>query len=244
MDASHPPDGASESGITSPYAAAVFADSPAGYWRLGDLVGSTTAHDSSGHGHDGTVVGGVTFGVAGALAHDTDTAAQFDGVSGSINLGPAFTFIGSAPFTWELWIKPAVLDANYRPIMSSMTFDAQGNPSAGTYMVDYSVSGTDFGFERYQGGNSVIALDTTGLTTGTWTYVVATSDALGNGIVYVNGAAVLADTNVGSVAAYTASTVLGLAGGAAFKGVLDEVAIYDSALSASRIQAHWVAGSQ
>lgn len=231
------PDGA---GGSSTYRAAVLADSPVGYWRLGDAAGSTTCHDETGHGHDGAVIGGVTLGARGALANDTDTAARFDGTSGTIDLGTTFTFTAGAPFSWEVWVKPSVLDASYRPFLSSMTFDNQGNPVDGSYMVAYSVGRQTFGFERYRGGTSVIAIDTGDLQANAWTYIVATSDATGHGVVYVNGVPSSSDVNQGSVPAYAASTILGTL----LRGELDEVAIYDHPLSAAAVAAHWSAASQ
>jgi large repetitive protein len=228
-------------GAASPYRAAVLSDSPLGYWRLGEAVGSTTCHDETGNGHDGTVMGGVTFGVPGALPHDPNPAAQFDG-TGTINVGTAFTFAGADPFTWEIWVNPAVLgDDVYIPFFSSMTYEPNGNPVDGTYMVSYSSGGDTFGFERYNGGaNAVVALDTPGLMQGQWTYIVATMDASGTGTVYVNGALVLTAAGNGTVPVYTAPTEFG----SMFKGVLDEIAIYDHPLASDRVTAHWNAASE
>jgi Concanavalin A-like lectin/glucanases superfamily len=227
----------------SAYRAAVVADNPVGYWRLGDPAGSTTCHAVPGYGTDGTVIGGVTFGVPGALKGDPNTAAQFDGVTGTIDLGNAFTFAGAAPFSWELWVKPTVLDKNFRPFLSSMVFDNDGNPVSGSYMIAYSdthVPADTFGFERYNASNDVIALDTGGLQVNVWTYIVATSDASGNGVVYMNGVAVLTSTNAGSVPTYIADTILGQL----LVGELDEMAIYDHALSAQSVLNHWNAATE
>lgn len=58
----------------SAYATAVLADSPAGYWRVGEGSG-TVANDSATSPHNGTYTGTPTLGVAGAVA-DGDTAVQ------------------------------------------------------------------------------------------------------------------------------------------------------------------------
>jgi len=67
--------------------AAVAADSPSAWWRLGEPVGSVVAQDQVG-GHDGVFQAGVTLGVAGLIGGDPDTAASFDGSSGRV-AGPA-----------------------------------------------------------------------------------------------------------------------------------------------------------
>jgi hypothetical protein len=60
----------------------VLADSPVGYWRFGETLGSTVAVDETGQGSDGAYLQAVTLGVPGALATDANTAARFDGASG------------------------------------------------------------------------------------------------------------------------------------------------------------------
>jgi hypothetical protein len=230
-------DGGIQSG--SAYRAAVLADGPVGYWRLGEPPGSTTCHDELNL-HDGVVGGVVVFGATGALAHDPNTAAQFEG-AGTISVGASFTFTADAPFSWEVWVRPAVLNGNYRPFFNSMVFDTNGSPVDGTYMISYSDMGDTFGFERYNGSAQVvIALDTAGLEVNQWTYIVATSDASGEGVVYMNGVAVIEAKGVGSVPSYNAGTVFGQQ----FTGELDEIAIYDHALSVEAVMNHWNAGTQ
>src|SRR6185369_12380878 len=57
------------------YAAAVLADAPRAYWRLGETAG-TIALDAAG-ADPGTYTGGVTLRQPGALPADVDTAAAF-----------------------------------------------------------------------------------------------------------------------------------------------------------------------
>jgi hypothetical protein len=64
------------------FADEVMVDGPVGYWRLGEPLGSTTAADTSGNGQNGEVTGGVTFGLPGF--HAGDTAALFDGATGRV----------------------------------------------------------------------------------------------------------------------------------------------------------------
>jgi len=70
---------------------AVLADTPIAYWRLDESAGMI-ARDSSGHGNDGTYIGGVHPGTAGAIANDPDTAATFDGATGYMDGGNRFAF--------------------------------------------------------------------------------------------------------------------------------------------------------
>jgi hypothetical protein len=98
------------------YAAAAQFTSPAGYWRLGDPAGSTTAADASPTGDAGAVHGAVTFGQPGAIGTDpTHTAAAFDGSTGFIDLGnPAALQSNSG--TVAAWIKTTSGDSGYHAI--------------------------------------------------------------------------------------------------------------------------------
>ena len=60
----------------SGYTTAVRADSPLGYWRLGEPVNATTATDSSGNGLHGTYHNNVRTGDDGALSYDTSETAD------------------------------------------------------------------------------------------------------------------------------------------------------------------------
>ena len=61
-------------GNVSGYVAAVLADSPVLYWRLGEADAAAPARDSSLGGKDGKFVGRVGLGVPGAIAGGSDTA--------------------------------------------------------------------------------------------------------------------------------------------------------------------------
>jgi hypothetical protein len=228
---------AAEAGPASGYAAAVLADSPLAYWRLGDPSGSTTCLDQTGHGHNASVVGMVTLGVPGALAHDSNTAVEFDGTTGSIDAGDILDSPSPAAFSWEVWIKPLNIGA-FRDFFSRMTYDGKGNPLAGTYMFAWQGNGMNLGFERWAGGGPVMAVDTPGLTVGTWAYLVGTVDASGTGVLWINGAQAGTAGAMGGGVPATAAHILF---GASLPCVLDEIAIYDHVLPAQSVAAHWAA---
>lgn len=73
-----------------------------GLWHLNELSGATTVVDSSGYGNNGAVVGGVTLGVPGVFG----AAASFNGASGYISVAsPSGLPTGSSPRTISLWFK-------------------------------------------------------------------------------------------------------------------------------------------
>ncbi|HEX3344140.1 MAG TPA: LamG domain-containing protein [Polyangiaceae bacterium] len=225
-----PPDAPS-----SVYRAAVLADSPLAYWRLDETSG-TVAHDATGHGYDGTYTGTYTLGAAGALAGDPDTAVTLDGVTGQVDVGDNFDFVGQVPFSFEAWVKPTVVDSEYRHIVTKMAFDTTGNPLTGTYVL-LEQGSTVLGFERWSGGATLLAVETpTFPGAGAWAYVVATFDGTA-GTLYVDGSAVQTAGSGGGVPA----SGVHLLWGNLIKGVIDEAAVYGAALPAARVTAHYQA---
>jgi hypothetical protein len=227
-----PLQGDGEAGAVS-YSATVLADTPLAYWRLDETTG-TVCHDATGHGNDATYVGAVTLGVAGALVGDPDTAVQFDGNTAQIDVGDKFDFVGKVPLSIEMWANPDVIDNGFRHLERKMLYDAF-QPSDGMYFY-VNAGPKPLAFERWSGGvtdNGMKAY----VTTGAWWHIVGTFDGT-NLSIYVNGSLAATTTTGTSLVA----NGVHLLWGEAFQGRLDELAIYDHALSAARIQAHYMAG--
>ena len=217
------------------YRAAVLADTPLAYWRLGEKSG-TVAHDETGNGHDGTYTGTHTLAVAGALAGDPDTAVQLDGVTGEVDVGDHFDFAGQVPFSLEAWVKPALIDTTYRHIVSKMSFDLLGQPLVGTYLFVHR-GNTILGFERWQDAGDVMAVETASFpVSGTWVHVVTTYDGT-FGTLFVDGMAVQA----ASAGTAVQANGVHMLWGDLVQGVLDEIAVYDHPLTAARVTAHYQA---
>ena len=88
------------------YPTAVLADGPVGYWRLGEASGD--AADSSGNGLTGTAgtinANTIIYRVAGAIAHDPNTAVNLNN-GGYFDMGnPALLQITGA-LTLEAWVQ-------------------------------------------------------------------------------------------------------------------------------------------
>jgi hypothetical protein len=223
------------------YPEVVLEDGPVAYWRLDEPAGSSIAHDSSGNKNDAAYVGSVTLGAPGAIAGESDTAARFDGLTGYVNAHNSFPFAGNAPFSLEAWVLASSSSA-YAGVISKD--DETGGPPSEGFLVFVSPDAGDFGFQRLDGDNASTAISTASASTTSFIHVVATFDGL-DLVLYVNGEAQGTQTAAFSIAGATADFVVGAeAGGTAnyFAGTLDEVAVYDKALSASQIKAHYLAG--
>lgn len=227
----------------SVYSAAIIKDGPEGYWRLSEASG-TTAHDSSGNGHNGTISGsGITYSQTGAIAGDSDTAFLFDGAHGKI------TGMGVSPINWtkitlEAWVK-----------LSSNSFAQKATIWATGTTPTNSGDGIDFwiGPNGVNGGFAVGVLHdrwaqatfSQTFTAGTWYYIAGVWDG-STVTVYVNG---VKNGTTGSVSGQIDDTGSNLAigvdpqkNGDFFPGTMDEPAIYGKALSASQVQAHYANG--
>lgn len=224
---------------TSPYPAAVLADSPLGYWRLGETVGATSIADASGNGYTGTPTA-VTFGQSGALV-DVDTAASFNGTSSTIDLGnvAAFNF-GAVPFTVEAFVQFGGA--------GSYVFVAKSNNSSGAgWFLGTAANGLLRFWAYTAAGGLVFDLTATSHwlndsephhVAGTWDGTT-TADGVK---LYVGGALIRQGTAVaGTPDNPTDALRIGSFSAASFlyyQGTLDEVAVYTSALSGAQIAAH------
>lgn len=223
------------------YFQVVAMDMPQAYWRLDEPVGSTTAHDATGNGHDGTYTGGVTLASPGAIANDADTAATFDGTSGYIDVKNAFQFAGTTTFTLEAWLKPN-LDTNYHAWIGRN----DGQPPSEGYLAYVDPMGPFYMLERLDSATKVFANGNVAPANATWAYVVVTYPGGAGANVWVNGQPGTASTNDVALAGATTDFVIGAeAGGATswWSGEIDEVAVYGYALSQTQIQNHYKVGT-
>ncbi|HTU39967.1 MAG TPA: LamG-like jellyroll fold domain-containing protein [Acidimicrobiales bacterium] len=227
------------SGATDPetgYATSVRSDEPAGYWRLGEASGTTAADDRT-PAHPGTYSGGPTLGSNGALSMDGDTAPTFDGTDDRVDIPNTAGFWdpGVADFSVEAWVKTS---ANGDEVIAGKGTDWQ-----------LTVSGDSghLGLARFAyAGGAVVAYSAGRVDDGAWHHVVAVADRDTAARVYVDGAAGTANAtpNTGALSGTDGVRIGAGAAGGFFTGRIDEVAIYKSVLSASRIVSHYRLGSQ
>lgn len=218
------------------YSAEVLADSPLGYWRLGETSG-TTAADSSGNGHAGTIVGTPTLGVAGLLSGDSDKALGLTANAGNYVSIASASFLDSQPgITYEAWVNITSapdstnndgIIARYGSVPRQAKLYRDGNS-----LLRFTV--------RIGGVDKTVVGSTT--MSGTC-HVVGTYD--GSSVkVYLNGALDGSLSFTGTVDSTTIALELGRMGSNAqvFGGTLDEAAVYGYALSDTRVAAHYNAG--
>ena len=211
------------------------------YWRLGETSGTTFA-DSVGSAN-ATTKGGPTLGVPGGIAADPDSAARFDGVDDTAQANVDLS--GLSTITVEFWLY---VDSYTNDDAMTLEHTANFNQNKGGFLIDPNApqGGGKFGigigtpdtrndayFERPSAGqwhHYAIVLD-------------ATAPAASEITPYVDGKPVAytkSATGTGSGAfANAALNFMSRAGSAYFeRGALDDVAIYDRALTAAQILEH------
>jgi hypothetical protein len=220
----------------------VLADTPRAYWRLGESLGSTAADETGTV--SGTYLSGVTLGAASALATDANTSAAFDGGDDKITMGDPSggeLDFDLGDFSAEGWVRATANDE--RAIFSKR----QVGTGLPFWQATVSDDGSRTGRVRVNLSDGVTSAEVYGpairVDDGNWHHVVVVFDRDAAIVVYVDG---VAQTNLVTVAGSVSNAGEFLVGKSTgypfFKGGLDEIAVYPTALSAERVQAHYTAG--
>jgi hypothetical protein len=218
------------------YRAAVMADHPVAYWRLGDT--GTVARDELA-AHDATYSGGVTVGQLGAIVGTPNTAAAFAApADGQAITATGIPFADQSPFTLELWVNETD-NASYWHFLTSEP-RVQGMPQAGYALLQ---TGTGVLFERIADPATFEQTAPSPIVAHAWTHLAGVYDGA-HVTLYVDGVVVRSAEASHLATGFERPIFLGAhAEGAWMDGALDEVAIYDSALPAARLLAHYTIGT-
>ena len=224
--------GASNSSVTSAYRDQVLADGPVAYWRLGETSGAV-ASDEVG-ANPGTF-NGVTLGQPGPLVGDLNTAVSFDGANDFVTVPHSGALNATSGVTVEGWIKRSKSGAWQVVVGKPGTGQSRGENYAlwfntSNQLLAYFGDGTNY-------VNVRAPLDTN------WHYVAATYNNA-TAKLYVDGTLHAQTSSSIHLTSNTLPLNMGRANGNSsfFGGLLDEVAVYNTALSAERIQAHYETG--
>jgi hypothetical protein len=231
-------DGARIDGGAGGYAAAVLADDPLAYLRLGESSGAI-ANDATGHGNTGALGSGHMFGVTGAIDSDPDTALRLDGVRSGIVLGKKLDFPGSRAYSLEAWTRLDFVDHDYRHLFKKSGSATTGREAYGVFVQDGRLT-----YERIVGGEQLVVQASTAPLVGRWVHVVSTYDRTRIRL-YVDGVQVSSRADARPANPIDADLVVGCNDALdtyVLAGDLDEVAIYPTALPADRVKLHFDTG--
>lgn len=223
------------------YREVVLEDGPVAYWRFEETSG-TTAADETGNGNDGTHVGDVTPGVAGQI-QEGGSGASYSGSMDWTSVGDvaALEFSGTAPFTLEAWvIRDDVTAVQDRAILSKLS---DGDVDPAKWELSSIADGSAIRF--YVARDDSVAEDAAQsgyvYAAGTSYHVVGTYDGATLRL-YVNAALIASTASTRTLPDTTGAVRIGAREGPGVSGDLDEVAIYDRALTATEIDEHYRVG--
>ena len=184
----------------------------------------TTVADISGNGNTGTI-SGATWTTSGKFGN----ALTFNGTSAMVTIPNAASLNLTSGMTLEAWVYPTAAPTNWRAVVDKnvdgyylMASTNVGNRPA--------VGGTWTAGNQNTIGPSVLAVNT-------WTHLAATFDGAMVRL-FVNGVQVATQAQVTPLASSTGTLQIGADSyaGENFAGRIDEVRIYNRALSATEIQ--------
>jgi hypothetical protein len=211
-----------------------FRDLLSGWWKFEDGNGTTTI-DSSGWGRNGTWNGANSAsGTHFNLGKVGSFSGSFDGSTNWVSV-PSITTSGSAvKYTLSAWVKPTTSWPADRDIIMGGSFNEWQY---------FSIKSNKFRHNTYNG--STFANEYTFYPSlDEWIFLAATYDLPANrSVLYINGVPVstissgLITTGINSNVSAIGSHKDGGAAGAKFIGLIDDVRIYNRALSAAEVSA-------
>jgi signal peptidase I len=224
---------------TQPYVGAVLADSPRFLWLLDEKPGTTTAQDRSGNTFLGDYEPAAVLGRPGGLPNNPGTSMS---TSGGLALTSAYTAGSPGTHTMELWFRADPRSVG--PLIGFGSSTTAGAPSVEDRVVRLTSSG-QITYGDWDSNPRSLVTTPGGYADAAWHHLVVVSAAANGGrqstVVYVDGVA-QASGLTSKVHDYASHVRVGGGSGAAtFTGSIDNVAVYHSALSASRVAAHWAA---
>jgi hypothetical protein len=220
----------------------VLADNPTVFYKMNEPTG-TVALDSSGNGFYGNYNAlGVTYGQPSVVRGLVNASAIFDGSNGYLYCpSGVVASLFSGGLTVEAWVNPSALPNN----PNSNRIASSGNTSLDNNGFDFRADNTKLYVNFGNGSSTIMASATFPMMLNMWYHTVCTWDGT-NALIYVNG--VLAGSASSTLGAITSDAVAFAFGydfaipGGQWVGSMTDAVLYNYALPASRIFAHYMAG--
>lgn len=220
------------------YADVVLADGPLAYYRLSDGAPVVAASETGNFAGAYQNFAAGDLGKSSPLFGDPNTAAGFDGVNNFVSVphDPALAITGD--FTAEFWMYKASEAGDWQRLLGKGA-DAGNVRTFGVW--EEAGAGKHILFQQYDAsGNAIVNfMSNTTVEIGQWYHVAATVSG-NNASIYINGVLDATSVRAGVAGVDTSALTIGKAPSlhTFFPGKLDEVAIYDRALSAAELQEH------
>ena len=187
--------------------------------------------DCSRYRNNGTIVGAIL------KQGRYGPALRFDGVDDYVNCGNDASLNPTDAITVETWFKLDIAtegETSYIPIIrrSSAYLLRRDDEASGGYLSFFIHDGTSWEPRAVSGVQP---------TSGVWYHVVGTYDRQ-HVKIYVNGKLEGLSARIGAIQSSAENTIVGFWNNEYFPGLIDEVRIYNRALSAEEIKNLYFAG--
>jgi hypothetical protein len=190
-----------------------------------DAGTGTTLADTSGTGNNGTITG-ATWSTAGK----TGGALSFNGTSNYVQVADSNSLDVTTAMTLETWVFPTALGTAWRTVLFKTT-------AGGMVYSMYANQDTTRPIGQVNIGGERSAVGTAALPLNAWSHLATTYDGAAVKL-YVNGTLVATTATTGNIP--TSTGVLRMGGNAIwgewFAGLMDDVRIYNRALTQAQIQ--------
>lgn len=199
------------------------------------------ASDLSTFGNDGTCIDFGDVGKCNGTDGIIGNAIKFNGIDNYIDAGDDISLDLTDAMTLSLWVKVNNFFAPQAQLIS------RDETPAGDRNYGISVASGDFFFQLFMGGVNKQIGSSSSFFNDTWYYITATYDkdaGSNNQLLYVNGVQVASGTETGTVDNDDVNLTIGAREDVtrAFNGSIDEVSVWNKALSAGEILSHFENG--
>ena len=230
---------ATAAGQASAYSNDVVGDGATAFWRLGE--GSGSAVYDYANFNDATAGTGVSRGATGAINGDSDNASTFSGASAGVVVSPAMPT--TPAFSAEAWVKTSTKRGG-----KIVGYGGSSSGDSGSY--DRHVYMDNAGhiiFGVYPGGVRTVSSGTKTYNDNQWHHIVASQGSAGI-VLYIDGKKISSDASTTTAQDYAGYWRIGgdnLNGwpnqpsSNYIGGVIDDVAIYPTALPLSKVRTHY-----
>ena len=228
------------------YVDVVDALAPTGYWRLGDSVPPATDRAGS---NNGTYSGDTTLGVTGALAGDSDTAADFGGTNSAVDIGPAANLLLTGSLSASFWFNVDVLTTGGgSDSLFTLTADALNSGTAKLAELAVNKNGDLVYKHQYGtagGTEEIYTFTTADVVEDTWYNVSLIRDSSAKNVyVYLDNISLGTFSYSQQAEGYTAGTLsIGRYSTSGLNGMMDEFALFGSVLTSQDVSDIYTAGT-
>jgi hypothetical protein len=202
-----------------------------GWWKFDETSGNI-AYDSSGNGNDGNLTNGPSW-TSGKIGG----ALSFDGVNDIVNV-PTIQNVDGGGITFSAWIKPTHFDSrDYPHIIGGAGVNLHGLGPA--YIPSNKKGAVSFYLSTSADGQ----VNTRIVPLLSWSHVSAISNGATH-LIFWNGIEEQQSSKITALLGNSPLSIGGITGGSDYiwLGLIDDVRIYDRALSAAEVQALYQLG--